>query len=244
MRKSFFTVLLIVLIASLAGGCSYYYSVKKGDTIYSISKKYDVDQNELMAENGIKDPTRLREGQKLKIPRSQMGNPPPKDTTRIAKKDGSKKTKDRAAREAIDRVKKKQSVGTVPREKPPIDFIWPVKGVIVRGYGKGEDGRINDGVDIGAPEGAKIVAAAAGEVLLSSDKYPSYGNMVVIRHKSDFVTIYAHNRRNLVKKGDKVTQGQTVAEVGSTGRPTTPTVHFEIRRVSEPVNPIQYLPPQ
>jgi murein DD-endopeptidase MepM/ murein hydrolase activator NlpD len=244
MRKLFFPALLILMIAALTTGCGYYYTVKKGDTIYSIARKYDVDQNELMRQNGIKDPTRLQVGTKLKIPRSQMGAAPQQDDTRVARKDSEPENKDQATKEAVDRVRQKHAVAVVPKARSPIDFIWPVRGAIVRSYGKDAEGRINDGVDIGAPEGAKIVAAADGEVLMSSNKYPSYGNMIVVRHKHDFVTIYAHNRKNYVKQGDKVTQGQTIAEVGSTGRPTTPTVHFEIRRVSEPVNPMQYLPPQ
>ncbi len=244
MRRILFTALLLILIASFATGCGYYYTVKKGDTIYSISKKYDVDQDQLMNKNNINDPTKLQIGQKLKIPRSQMGSPPEKDTTKVTKKNDTPKHKDQSTQDAVDRVRKKHAVAAVPKVKSPIDFVWPVKGVIVRSYGKDSGGRINDGLDIGAPEGAKVVASADGEVLMASDQYPSYGNMIVVRHKHDFVTIYAHNRKNYVKKGDKVTQGQSIAEVGSTGRPTTPTVHFEIRRVSEPVNPMKYLPPQ
>ena len=125
-----------------------------------------------------------------------------------------------------------------------MDFIWPVKGVIVRPFGKGDDGRINDGLDLAAPEGSRIVAVADGEVILSSNKFPAYGNMVVIKHKRDFVTLYAHNRLNMVKKGEKVLKGQQIAEVGATGRVKTPTIHFEIRVVSTPVDPLKYLPPQ
>ena len=244
MNRLYTLLILTVVAAFLFAGCGYYHVVKKGETVYSISKKYGVSEKSLMNQNNINDPTNLQIGKKLKIPREEIQTSKPgKQSTRTHKTD--KKDAGKQTKEAIDKVRKKQQGNAAtPIPKPKIDFIWPVKGVVVGTYGKGSDGRINDGLDIAAPEGSKIVAAADGEVIMSSDEYPAYGNLVVIRHKHNYITLYAHNRVNLVRKDDKVTAGQKIAEVGSTGRASTPTTHFEIRIGSTPVDPIKCLPPQ
>ena len=136
------------------------------------------------------------------------------------------------------------SVTPEPVSTPRIPFIWPIKGQIIREFGKGSDGRNNEGIDIGAPVGEKIVAAADGTVIVSDDRLKGYGNMVVIRHSDILVTIYAHNRVNLVAKGDKVKQGQVIAEVGDSGRADTPLLHFEIRQRATPLDPLRNLPEQ
>lgn len=227
--------MLFALAAFLFCGCGYYYTVEKGDTIYSISKKYEIDQDVLMAVNKVKDPRKLKVGQKLRIPRGEEVGLVKSRLSPAGK--GADSTQS-----AVDRIKNKTH--PTPPPKPPINFLWPAKGTLLRGFGKGADGIINDGLDIGAPDGAPVVAAADGEVILSSDEYPAYGNLVVIKHDNDFVTLYAHNRRNLVKKGMKVVKGQQIAEIGDTGRVKTPMLHFEIRKVSTPVDPLKYLPPQ
>lgn len=232
---------LIIVLAFCITGCGYYYTVKKGDTIYSISQKHGVDQQQLMNENNITDPTKLQIGQQLKIPRSKMtaGTKPSNNT--YAKKGD----KDKDRQNAIDKIRKGSADNNTGTKHATWNFIWPVKGGTVTGsFGKGSDGRINDGIDISAAEGTPIVAVADGEVIFSSDKFPAYGNMIVVKHDSQLVTLYAYNRRNLVLTGTKVRKGQTIAEVGATGRAKTPMVHFEVRKVKTPVDPMKYLPPQ
>lgn len=226
----------------MVSGCGYYYTVKPNDTIYSIAKRYDVSQEALMRINGIKNPRKLQIGQQLRIP--QDGKSPAEVADGRKQKDKKDSIPDDRTREAIDKIKRdKVAPPPPPMLEPPL--IWPVKGVVLRTYGKGSDGRINDGLDIGAPEGASIVAADDGEVILASNTLPSYGNMIVIKHDNDLVTLYAHNRVNMVSKGMKVRQGQKIAEVGSTGsRIKTPMIHFEVRILTEPVNPYKYLPQQ
>jgi murein DD-endopeptidase MepM/ murein hydrolase activator NlpD len=120
-------------------------------------------------------------------------------------------------------------------------LLWPVKGVITSRYGK-RWGRAHEGIDIGAPSGSPIMAAAAGEVMYAAP-HGSYGNLVILRHDDGLVTLYAHNRKNLVKKGEQVDAQQVIAHVGSTGRSTGPHLHFEVRKGTHPQNPAQYLPP-
>lgn len=120
-------------------------------------------------------------------------------------------------------------------------FIWPVKGKVISGFGEKANGESNDGINIAASEGAPVAAAAEGEVVYSGNELPGYGNMVILRHKNGMMTAYAHTRRIMVNKGDKVKQGQMIAEVGKTGEVNSPQLHFGIRKMKEAVDPSTYL---
>ena len=105
-------------------------------------------------------------------------------------------------------------------------YSWPAKGILTSGYGW-RWGRLHGGIDIAAPIGTPILAAASGEVI-SAGWVSGYGNQVKIRHLDNSVTVYAHNHRNLVSLGQKVNQGEQIAEIGNTGYSTGPHLHFEI----------------
>ena len=96
------------------------------------------------------------------------------------------------------------------------------------------------GVDFAGKRGAAVIAVSDGVVSFSGDRY-GYGNMVEIRHGNGYVTRYAHNQENMVAVGDKISQGQTIALIGSTGRSTGPHVHFEVHRNGQPVDPAKYI---
>ncbi|MGF1674785.1 MAG: peptidoglycan DD-metalloendopeptidase family protein, partial [Rivularia sp. (in: cyanobacteria)] len=145
------------------------------------------------------------------------------------------------------------SVAAVDRYLPkPIDesiapekgYIWPAKGVFTSGYGP-RWGRMHRGIDIAAPTGTPINAAAAGVVASAGWNRGGYGNLVDIRHADGTLTRYAHNSKILVSKGQQVEQGQRIALMGSTGFSTGPHLHFEIRKGgTEAVNPVAFLPPR
>ncbi len=121
-------------------------------------------------------------------------------------------------------------------------YIWPAKGVFTSGYGR-RWGRMHRGIDIAAPIGTPIMAAAPGEVIFSGWNSGGFGNLVKVRHPDGSVTYYAHNNRLLVRQGEYVEQGQQIAEMGSTGRSTGPHLHFEIRvGGTNAVNPVALLP--
>ena len=105
-------------------------------------------------------------------------------------------------------------------------YTWPAQGVLTSGYGW-RWGRMHRGIDIAAPIGTPIVAAAAGTVI-GVGWYSGYGNMVKLEHLDGSITYYAHNHRNLVTHGQKVKQGEQIAEMGNTGHSTGPHLHFEI----------------
>jgi murein DD-endopeptidase MepM/ murein hydrolase activator NlpD len=119
------------------------------------------------------------------------------------------------------------------------------KGWMSSGYGKRTDpfkGKKSHhrGVDFAGKPGTEVVAVAAG-VVIRSKKVPDFGNVVEIRHADGYSTLYAHNQKNLVKKGDVVSKGETIALLGSTGRSSGPHVHFEVHRNGKIVNPLRFV---
>lgn len=123
------------------------------------------------------------------------------------------------------------------------EFIWPVSGDVLKGFGPGSDGIRNDGVNIAASKGAEVKAAAGGEVVYAGSELAGFGNLILIRHPGGWVTAYAHSDSIKVKEGDLVRQGQTIASAGATGNANSPQVHFELRKGKEPVDPSLHLPP-
>lgn len=121
-------------------------------------------------------------------------------------------------------------------------FMWPVpKFTKVSSSFGSRWGRHHDGIDIPAPKGTPIVASDSGVVIYSDNGIRGYGNMIVIAHEGEIYTVYAHNNKNLVDKGDRVRKGQVVGQVGNTGRSTGSHLHFEIRVKNKARNPANYL---
>lgn len=127
-----------------------------------------------------------------------------------------------------------------PVERPAdaIDFIWPAKGRVLAGFSEPR----NKGLDIEGKLGDPVVAAAAGRVIYVGSGIPGLGKFIVVRHENGFNTVYAHNRENLVKMDQNLTRGQKIAEIGNTDA-DVPKLHFEIRKLGTPLDPMKYLPP-
>jgi murein DD-endopeptidase MepM/ murein hydrolase activator NlpD len=129
---------------------------------------------------------------------------------------------------------------------PPSDggtFLWPVRGRVLAGYGSGKDGTHNDGINIAAPRGTAIEAADGGIVAYAGNELRGYGNLILVKHPNGWISAYAHCDLMLVKRGDKVARGQTIARVGSTGSVAEPQLHFELRRGNHAVDPREFLAP-
>jgi len=197
-----------------------YHVVQPGENLFRIGKAYDVAVEELARANSIRDPSLIHVGQRIFIPGGARQLPVATITPAEA----------------------------VPASRGPIapadgaldDFIAPVSGSINSLFGP-RNGSFHDGVDIGAPEGTPILAVADGEVVYSS-QLRGYGNLVIVRHASGIVSVYAHNQSNLVREGQKIERGEVIARVGSTGRVTGPHLHFEIRKNNAAQDPILYMP--
>lgn len=196
-----------------------YHVVQPGENLYRIGKAYDISVEELARVNQIKDPSLIHVGQRIFIPGGASQLPVATITPTEA----------------------------VPTSRGPIapdgaldNFIVPLSGSINSLFGP-RNGSFHDGIDIGAPEGTPILAVADGEVVYSS-QLRGYGSMVIVRHASGIVSVYAHNQSNLVREGQKIERGEIIAKVGSTGRVTGPHLHFEIRKNNAAQDPLLYMP--
>jgi len=217
------SLLPVILYACAPYGI--YYTVKKGDTLYSISISYGVSLKEITMINHIKDPSGIKEGQVIFIP-------------------GAKEKKEVPVREEkveISKPRKPDVEKHKKEERDSISIIWPVAGTVTSEFGI-RDGFPHDGIDISAPEGTPIKAVYDGKVIYSGDELKGYGNLIIIKHDKDYATVYAHNKVNYVKEGDRVKKGQVIGEVGKTGNATSPHLHFEIRWRAKPINPRLLLP--
>jgi murein DD-endopeptidase MepM/ murein hydrolase activator NlpD len=134
----------------------------------------------------------------------------------------------------------KQDIAGLGRTAP--HFYWPVRGNVISNFGAKGSGKQNDGINITAPKGTAVKAAATGLVVYSGQDLGGLGNLILVRHSGGFHTAYAHVDNPLVKTGDRVAVGQAIANLGKSGNVTTPQLHFEIRNGKKPVNPDNYLP--
>jgi murein DD-endopeptidase MepM/ murein hydrolase activator NlpD len=121
------------------------------------------------------------------------------------------------------------------------EFRWPARGRIISGFGARPDGKHNDGINIAVPLGTSVKAVENGVVAYAGSELEGYGNLVLIRHADDWVSAYAHNDEILVKRGDGVRRGQIIAKAGKSGTVSQPQVHFELRKGSQPVDPLDHL---
>ena len=231
---------LFFLLISIFSGCQVlrnldilstnqrgvYHTVQKGQTLHFIARAYNVNLDRLKRINGVYDPSRLQIGTRLWIPGARQVLNIDSNINKQALAKNKKKRK-RALNNGIKAIKG--------------FLIWPVKGQLTSRFGN-RSGRHHDGIDIGARRGTSIVAAAEGKVMFAGWGPTGYGLMIIIKHKNDLTTVYAHNSHIHVHKNQMVKQGRRIASVGSTGRSTGPHLHFEVRNDSLPMNPLNYLP--
>jgi murein DD-endopeptidase MepM/ murein hydrolase activator NlpD len=146
-----------------------------------------------------------------------------------------------AARKLAAPAEKLASVESVKGTDAPPSFHWPVRGQVVDRFGPKTDGQRNNGIDIAVPENTPIKAADDGVVIYSGNELKSFGNLVLVRHSNDYITAYAHAKELRVKRGDAIKGGEIIGMSGQTGNVDTPKFHFEIRKGSTPVDPMQLL---
>ncbi|MEM8935560.1 MAG: M23 family metallopeptidase [Pseudomonadota bacterium] len=221
------------------------YSVKAGDTLYSISRASKVSVAEIASVNGLRAPYNINVGQGLRIPRAPMGADAMLAARGLQPNAGQAKIANNTSTSSGPRDvgELARNVSYTSPQAAPTDklFDWPVRGAIVSSFGDGALGRRNDGVNIAAPAGTAVRAAANGEVVYRGSEIEGFGNLLLVKHLDGFVTAYAHNESMLVKKGDRVRQGQIIAKVGQSGSVSTPQLHFEIRQNLKSVDPVALL---
>ncbi len=234
--------------ASLKGKTSkgVYHTVRPGQTLWRICHVYQVNMQTVCRLNDIRNPEDIKAGQVLFIPgvAEVREIPLPGSTTRDRGKrmespEGTGKKAGGSSLWGRDTGATASSRDGTEGQAP--EFMWPVKGPVTRWFGVSA-GQRHDGIDIVAPEGTPVLAAAAGKVIYSDNGISGYGNLVIVEHAGGFTSVYGHNRRNLVRVEQEVKKGQPIAEVGKTGRADGYHLHFEIRNHAKPVDPMAYLP--
>jgi len=120
-----------------------------------------------------------------------------------------------------------------------IDWVWPTAGKVIAGFSETANLK---GIDIAGKAGQAVVASAPGKVVYAGTGLRGYGKLIIVKHNATYLSAYAHNREILVKEGQAVTRGQKIAEMGDTDASGV-KLHFEIRRLGKPMDPLRYLPP-
>jgi murein DD-endopeptidase MepM/ murein hydrolase activator NlpD len=209
------------------------HEVKPGDTLTAIAKKYGTTVAALVRANNLPGPDAIKVGQHLVIPSGDA----------IVARRGSAPASTQSVRPASAssaRAPTRLVLAVPDFDSSIVPFTWPVEGPVISTFGQRRSGW-HGGIDIKAPLGTPVWAAAGG-VVITSGVETAYGLVVKIEHRRGFVTVYAHNDVNLVEVGDRVDAGEMIALVGQTGRATTHHVHFEIRYEGLAYNPLYLLP--
>src|SRR4051794_32259454 len=233
--------------------------VNRGDTLLSIARRNHVPAGELAKANNIDRSAKLKVGMKLTVPGGKTAAAPapqpapaapaqqvaaltPPATRSVALAGAPQSARlaqtttqieEKPAAEAV--VKPSEATGALPT------FRWPVRGKVITTYGAKTNGKSNDGINLAVPEGTPVKAAEDGVVAYSGNELKGYGNLVLVRHTNGYVTAYAHASELMVKRGDTIKRGQIIAKSGQSGEVGSPQLHFEIRKGSSPVDPLQFL---
>ena len=245
-----FLLLGSLLLCSCVNGV--YHTVRPGQTLYRISKTYQVDEGYLARANGISDPTQISVGSQIFIPGADrvlrvpvVNSPRAASTTATVTK--KKKRVSSAPQTKVKKTKsptiKTKSTKQVKSRATPVKRLqWPLHGKIVRSFTKKAKAGRGRGIEIAARSGSPVVAAEAGKVIYSGDGVSGYAFLVILQHENDLFTVYGFNRKNLVKQGDFVSRGERIALSGTPPSGGQPRLHFEVRKGKVAVNPISYLP--
>ena len=265
---------------------SPYHTVKRGDSISSVARRYHMDKMELIRLNGLKAPYYVVIGQRLlirplaataKIKQSmpdsadmpamepvdqggvQVNSLTPLPGTDEVARDPSASysqapevSEDEAQQPTLSgenetteaeetlpspEAKKTVDISAVPSSER--SYRLPVQGRVVRGFKPGKNG--NDGINISAPKGTPVMASNNGVVAHAGNQLRGFGNVILIKHDNEIMSVYAHLNEVTVKRGDSIKSGQKIGTVGKTGTVKEPQLHFEIRKGATPVDPYKYL---
>lgn len=227
------------IVTGSVNNASGTYTVVSGDTLSRIASRHNTTTSALMEHNNLSGTT-IRIGQKLQIPAAATASSTP--VTQAAPTQTRSVSQPKAyTKPTIDKTVTSTVSEPAPETTGFGKLRWPVSGRVVSDFGDTRNGQRNDGIDISVPEGTAVKAAENGVVIYSGSDLENFGNLVLIRHQDGLVTAYAHNKYNKVKKNDRVSRGQVIAASGRTGSASSPLLHFEVRKNSQPVDPKKYL---
>ena len=239
--------------------------VRGGDTLHSIAREHGISFRELLAMNTIEDPDNIAVGLAIRIrsdrdaavitapvtsavvtTRPINGTPPgTRDSTTPLMRE-PRAGKEPYSEQALARARDQGAPTPPPATRPTetatteeISLAWPATGPVIRTFNQSG----NRGIGISGRSGDPVLAASDGRVVYTGTGLRGYGQLIIIRHNTTFLSTYAHNRKILVKEGQEVKRGQQIAEMGDTDADRV-KLHFEVRRQSTPVDPLRFLPPR
>jgi len=229
-RASSLACVLILTACASAPVPMGYYRVQRGDTLSQIAQRNGTTVRDLARWNQISNPNLLEVDQVLRVM-------PPSGQAAPATRTANANAASPKATVAPPASASRPEVARNPAS--PLALVWPTSGQVLHRFG--QDG--NKGIDIPGQAGQPVFAAAAGKVVYAGNSLRGYGNLLIIKHNADYLTAYAHNRALLVKEGQSVTQGEQIAEMGSTDTDRV-MLHFEVRYEGKTINPMSSLPPR
>lgn len=233
------------------------YKIRWNDTLETIADMFGVSLSQLVKVNGLSEPHRITIGQTLRIPSSHQPLnateteeapqivapvvvpevvvsevlPPPPTTT----------TAPTVTAAAVPPAPQHRKPVTTLAPVKTTGFMWPLRGKVVSDFGAKDGGLFNDGINIAAPKGTPVAAAAEGTVAYVGSAMKGYGNLVLLRHSGGTMTAYAHLNTVSVRKGQTLRKGQSLGTVGASGSVESTQLHFEIRHGAKALNPRKYL---
>ncbi len=222
-----------------SGTAVYKYTVKSGDNLYSISKQVGVSVSDLIKYNNLQKPYRIYVGQKLNTKNTSGAQDKAKKTSVNAE---PTKQNEEVKQTSTDKINKEEIKNVDKADKQSTNLLkWPVKGDVIKRFGKQENGEYNDAISIKAQKGDNIVAAENGEVAYTGNELKNYGNIIIVKHSNGILSIYGHCDTINVKVKDKVTKGQVIGTVGQTGTVSEPQLYFAVRKGRVAMDPLKYL---
>ena len=245
-------------VVAAPGAPASVHVVNRGDTLLSIAHRNHVPVAELAKANSLEPSAKLKLGAKLTVPGAKTAAAAPTATpvavvaaqpiaavapsaTRIAAGGPPQSARLAQATSTPEDTKIESPVKAAEATGALPTFRWPVRGKVITSYGAKTNGKANDGINLAVPEGTPVKAAEDGVVAYSGNELKGYGNLVLVRHSNGYVTAYAHASELMVKRGDTIKRGQIIAKSGQSGEVGSPQLHFEIRKGSSPVDPLQFL---
>ena len=230
--------------------------VVAGETLMSISRKYRKPLKQIADANHVSLHTHLKIGERIVIPgrmvasaapapAAQPAAPPPVATPKVQPQHAQAPAPSAPTPKVVAEAVPSANYAAAGAAATAADgganptaptFKWPLRGRVIGGFPK------SDGLDLAVPEGTAVHAAEDGVVAYAGSELKGYGNLILIRHANGYVTAYAHASELMVKRNDSVRRGQVIAKSGQTGSVSSPQLHFEIRKGSTPVDPMQFLP--
>ena len=214
--------------------------VRRGDNLYSISFVAGFDYRDVAEWNDIDPQAKIYPGQVIKLYPTEgkefTGYQQAEETSTV--QSDTAEVSDVQVETPTQPTKVTQPAVVPVASSAPSQWIWPAQGNIVGKFSKSDR---RNGIHIAGNTGSPVKASSDGRVVYSGTGLIGYGRIIIVKHSPQFLSVYAHNSRVVVKEGDSVSQGQKIAEMGSTDTNRV-MLHFEIRKNGTPVDPMRYLP--